>query len=193
MVVPVETASTKHEVGARTLRPKYRVWDEYIVPLEARPVRRPADDLARERRRSLERPAYAALAIDRSVRPVRRFQGGTAPARARLAALPRRAPRRVRQEPPRAGGGRGLAHEPLSALRPDLAGGARARRPRRGPADDEDRAAYLEELVVRRELAMNHVFHDERYDTYEAVPDWARRTLDAGATTPAPTLHARAA
>src|SRR3954466_15904976 len=35
--------------------------------------------------------------------------------------------------------------------------------------DDEDRSAYLEELVVRRELAINHVFHDERYDAYETV------------------------
>jgi deoxyribodipyrimidine photo-lyase len=43
VVVPVETASPKHEVGARTLRPKlYRVWEDYIVPLEPRPVRRPA-------------------------------------------------------------------------------------------------------------------------------------------------------
>src|SRR3982751_655965 len=46
VVVPVEVASTKHEVGARTLRPKlYRIWEPYIVPLEQRPVRRPATDL----------------------------------------------------------------------------------------------------------------------------------------------------
>ena len=46
VVVPVEMASPKHEVAARTLRPKlYRVWENLIAPLEARPVVRRADDL----------------------------------------------------------------------------------------------------------------------------------------------------
>ena len=48
--------------------------------------------------------------------------------------------------------------------------------------DDESRSAYLEELIVRRELAMNHVFYDERYDAYETVPEWARKTLDSRRT-----------
>jgi len=50
---------------------------------------------------------------------------------------------------------------------------------RASPAgDDEDRSAYLEELIVRRELAMNHVHYAGAYDDYAgAVPDWARRTL----------------
>ena len=44
--------------------------------------------------------------------------------------------------------------------------------------DAEDRAAYLEELVVRRELAMNHVFYQADYDQLAAVPDWCRKTLE---------------
>ena len=43
----------------------------------------------------------------------------------------------------------------------------------------EDRAAYLEELVVRRELAMNHVFYQPDYDDLKGVPDWCRKALDA--------------
>jgi deoxyribodipyrimidine photo-lyase len=47
VVVPIETTSPKHEVGARTLRPKlYRLWEDYIVPLTPRPVRCPAGDLS---------------------------------------------------------------------------------------------------------------------------------------------------
>ncbi|MGC4031029.1 MAG: deoxyribodipyrimidine photo-lyase [Tepidisphaeraceae bacterium] len=35
VVVPVETASDKHESAARTIRPKiHKKWDDYLVPLE---------------------------------------------------------------------------------------------------------------------------------------------------------------
>ncbi len=40
VVVPVETASGKHEFAARTLRPKLnRLWDPFIEDLKARPVK----------------------------------------------------------------------------------------------------------------------------------------------------------
>jgi deoxyribodipyrimidine photo-lyase len=38
---------------------------------------------------------------------------------------------------------------------------------------------FLEELIVRRELAFNFAWHATRLDTLEALPDWARATLDA--------------
>jgi deoxyribodipyrimidine photo-lyase len=44
-------------------------------------------------------------------------------------------------------------------------------------APKEDRDAYLEELIVRRELACNYVHFTPRYDRFEALPDWARGTL----------------
>ena len=37
--------------------------------------------------------------------------------------------------------------------------------------------AYLEELIVRRELAMNFVHYNPAYDSFEAIPDWAKKTL----------------
>ena len=40
-----------------------------------------------------------------------------------------------------------------------------------------DREAFLEELVVRRELAMNFVEFEEHYDSFRCLPDWARKTL----------------
>jgi deoxyribodipyrimidine photo-lyase len=39
--------------------------------------------------------------------------------------------------------------------------------------------AYLEELIVRRELSMNFVFYNERYDSLDSIPEWARKTLKA--------------
>src|SRR5205085_7547062 len=87
VVVPVEAASPKHEVGARTLRPKlYRVWEDYIVPLEARPVRRQAHGLAVASDFDLTNVVglVRSLKIDQSVPPVCRFQGGTNQAWKRL-------------------------------------------------------------------------------------------------------------
>jgi deoxyribodipyrimidine photo-lyase len=43
---------------------------------------------------------------------------------------------------------------------------------------DADRDAYLEELVVRRELSDNHCHHNHDYDRYEGLPAWGRRTLE---------------
>jgi deoxyribodipyrimidine photo-lyase len=40
------------------------------------------------------------------------------------------------------------------------------------------RDAFLEELIVRRELSDNFCFYNIGYDTFEGFPDWARRTLD---------------
>ncbi len=41
----------------------------------------------------------------------------------------------------------------------------------------EARESFLEELLVRRELASNFTFYNARYDTLDGLPDWARTTL----------------
>ena len=42
----------------------------------------------------------------------------------------------------------------------------------------DDRHAYIEELMVRRELACNFVHQRPDYDAFTCLPDWARQTLD---------------
>ena len=37
--------------------------------------------------------------------------------------------------------------------------------------------AFLEELIVRRELAMNFVYYNSSYDSYGCLPVWAKKTL----------------
>ena len=49
----------------------------------------------------------------------------------------------------------------------------------------------MEELIVRRELAMNHVFYEPAYDDFAAMPEWARKTLAAHAGDPRPHLYRR--
>lgn len=41
----------------------------------------------------------------------------------------------------------------------------------------EGAAAYFEELIVRRELAINYVHYTKGYDRFESLPPWARKTL----------------
>jgi deoxyribodipyrimidine photo-lyase len=38
--------------------------------------------------------------------------------------------------------------------------------------------AFLEELIVRRELSYNFVYYNSNYDNYKGLPPWCRRTLN---------------
>ncbi|MCE5272181.1 deoxyribodipyrimidine photo-lyase [bacterium] len=48
----------------------------------------------------------------------------------------------------------------------------------RSSAPAAARDAFLEELIVRRELADNYCHFNPDYDRREGLPDWARRSLD---------------
>lgn len=37
---------------------------------------------------------------------------------------------------------------------------------------------FLEQLIVRRELSHNFVWYNSRYDRYEGLPEWTRKTLE---------------
>jgi deoxyribodipyrimidine photo-lyase len=45
-------------------------------------------------------------------------------------------------------------------------------------AASESRDAFLEELIVRRELSDNFCFYNDHYDSVEGFPEWAKKTLD---------------
>lgn len=192
VVVPVETASDHHEYAARTLRPKLaRLWDAQLQALPAEAVRCPADTLQITSDVDLGRvdDAVAGLRIDQEVGAVVRFRPGETEARRRLrafvaAGLDRYADDRSRPET-------GVA----SHLSPYLHFGqispvevALAVREAGGPGV----AKYLDEVVVRRELAANHVFYATDYDDYGVIPGWARRTLADHASNDRPHLYTRA-
>ncbi|WP_018263446.1 deoxyribodipyrimidine photo-lyase [Methylobacterium sp. WSM2598] len=181
VVVPVETASDKHEFAARTLRPKLqRLWDSYLAPLRARRVAHAADGLALASDLDVSDPeaALAALTLDRAVRPVRRFRGGEDEAMARLDAYlagPFAQYGTVRNRPEAGAASHMSPYLHFGQISP-VAIALKVRAAAAG--GPEDKASYLEELIVRRELAMNHVHYQPGYDRYEsAVPDWARRAL----------------
>ena len=45
-------------------------------------------------------------------------------------------------------------------------------------ADKKSRDAFLEELIVRRELSDNFCFYNANYDNVEGFPAWAKKTLN---------------
>jgi deoxyribodipyrimidine photo-lyase len=194
VVVPLEVASGQAEAAARTLRPKLqRVWDEYLRPLEDAAVHKSALALRIENVLDLSDlvGVLGSLQLDRSVPPVGRFRGGTAAARRHLrrfldGKLDGYA--RARSEP---------AAFQCSLLSPylhfgqispvEIALAVRAA----GEAADDDRGAYLEELIVRRELAANFVAFEPRYDDYACLPGWARATLAAHRADRRPHIYTR--
>jgi deoxyribodipyrimidine photo-lyase len=57
--------------------------------------------------------------------------------------------------------------------------------------DTESSRAYLEELIVRRELADNFCLYEEAAGTYSGLPEWARKTLDSHRNDPRPVIYDR--
>jgi len=176
VIVPVEAASPKEEYTAGTFRPKIlRQLPLYPTKMTSTPARRDSLDL-RFDTLDAERPDLLlnALDIDRRVAPSRDFKGG------RRAGL-----RRFRRfltnhldEYAELGGD--PAADRLSGLSPYLHFGqispleiAARVSLRSGPG----REAFLEQLIVRRELSMNFVFYNSGYDRYAGLPEWCRRTL----------------
>jgi deoxyribodipyrimidine photo-lyase len=178
VIVPVEEASPKEEYAAATLRPKInKKLIYFLVPLNQR---EPAisslsmdidsfdiDDIGK---------AISKLRIDRGFQKVNSFKGGTKEALRHLEVFLEGKLDRFPE----------LRNDPtldyLSQMSPYLHFGqisplfiALQVKKTKSPGIE----AYLEELIVRRELSMNFVFYNEKYDSYEAIPEWAKKTLKA--------------
>jgi deoxyribodipyrimidine photo-lyase len=178
-VVPVETASPKEEYTAGTLRPKLqRILDGSLVPLVERPVRRASLSLCLDAEPEGDfTTLLKKMKIDRTVPPVNAFRGGTARANALLEEFIAEKIRRyddLRSDPGLDYSSRLSPYLHFGQISP-LAVALRVSNERSIPAGARD--AYLEELIVRRELSMNFVYYNERYDEFESLPDWAKKTL----------------
>ena len=192
VVVPVEAASTKREWAARTLRPKLRsVVNEYLVELRTTALDRSLDDPPEGESLEDLDALLDSMSLDRSIDPVSaHFQGGTAQARFRL--------RRFVEEALPAYDDRSSLPEDdyTSGLSPYLHFGQIspvyvALRVREAETDRDERKAFLEQMVVRRELAMNFVQFTDDYDEYSCLPDWARQTLDEHRDDERPNAYSR--
>jgi deoxyribodipyrimidine photo-lyase len=178
VIVPVEETSPKEEYAAATIRLKiHKKLGGFLVPLKpgVPAVKSLSFDFDAFDISDVDR-ALSKLHVDRSAQRVSSFQGGTKEAQKRLEVFLKE---KLDHFPE-------LRNDPtldyVSQLSPYLHFGqisplfiALKASETRSPG----REAFLEELVVRRELSMNFVFYNENYDSYEAVPEWAKKTLKA--------------
>jgi deoxyribodipyrimidine photo-lyase len=176
VVVPVEEASPKEEYAAATLRPKLRKkLADYLVPLRARRLKK--DSLALKFtswKGSDPLKAVKALGADAAAWPVTSYPGGAGKARKMLESFAGERLDRYnddRSDP---------SLDCVSRLSPYLHFGhisplfmAIMAAKRNSPGSD----AFIEELVVRRELAVNFIYYNRRYDDFSCVPDWAKESL----------------
>ena len=178
-IVPVALASDHAEFAARTLRPKiHRRLADFLQPLPAARPAIPSLDLVR-RSLSLDDPAALCrrLAVDESVPPSDRFTGGPTAARKLLDRfLARRLASydRDNSDPVLDGCSRLSPYLHFGQLSPlDIA--------LRVQESDAPRAAtdaFLEQLIVRRELSLNACWFNPGYDRYDTLPPWTLTTLD---------------
>jgi deoxyribodipyrimidine photo-lyase len=179
VVVPVETASDKEEYAAATIRRKiHRHLNTFLIPLAETPVKRDSLGLKFD---GLDigdvDAALARLDLDRSVPRQDFYVGGTSRAKERLE-------RFLAEKLDAYADGRGdpslgieshlspyLHFGQISPLHVALRVlGARGKRP-------EAKDAFLEEIIVRRELSVNFVHYSPHYDSFRCLPAWARATL----------------
>lgn len=174
-VVPVWQASDKHEYAARTLRPKLqrllpRFLDE-LPELEPHPHQWPQEPAAPD-----WDAARRGLAAGDHGPSLGWCEPGEAAAHA---ALQRFVDQRLaaydtaRNDPTLAGQSDLSPYLHFGQLAAQRAALAAAQQ-----VEPAGREAFLEELIVRRELSDNHCLHEQDYDRYEGLPTWGRRTLE---------------
>jgi deoxyribodipyrimidine photo-lyase len=179
-VMPVGVVSDKAEFAARTIRPKiHRSLDEFLVEMRTTPLRRSAErrDASGLDLTDME-GVLSGLRLDRGPGPVSRFfQGGTTQARRRLADFIEHRVQRYddhHNQPHTDDVSHMSMYLHFGQISP-LYVAMQIRQAEDIKKNNKD--AFLEELLVRRELAINYVSYTENYETFAALPDWAKTTL----------------
>jgi deoxyribodipyrimidine photo-lyase len=175
-IIPCWIVSPKREYAAYTIRPKiHRLLQEYLdefPSLQRHPYTQGAP---------MQPPQWQKIAeglkIDRTVNAVKWIRPGETDATASLHGFINKkiAYYNARRNDPSTDGQSGLSpYLHFGHIAPQRV----ALEIRKAPAARESRESFLEELIVRRELADNFCFYNNAYDRYEGFPDWAKTTLD---------------
>lgn len=186
LVVPLHMVSDKKETSARTIRPKIldRL-DEMVEELATNSLDTTADAISLARtagapRIDLDAPQeeLERLGVEPEPGRVDGWVGGQSHGYARLRrfiedVLPDYANARNRYD----------QTNTSSELSPYLHFGhvsamEAVRLAQAAAAPGEHLDAFVDELVVRRELAVNFVTQEPDYDSFGGLPDWARKTLE---------------
>jgi len=176
VIVPIEEVSLKEEYSAATSRSKiYSKFNDYLVPLRRGNVRKESLGIRIEGFKiDNTEDALSQLEIDRSIKRIEKFRGGAESAKQFLEAFLSKKLKDYdkRKNDPTIDG--------TSHLSPYLHFGhisplyiALQVMKYKGAGKD----AFLEELIVRRELSANYVYYIPNYDSFGGLPEWSRTTL----------------
>ncbi len=172
----------KEEFAARTIRPKIKkLLPDYFVEFKEEKIVVKAENLKVDcPDTEVNAKNIAGLVrecqIDHSVKASNVYHGGTANGKARLKnfvgkILPRYDTSRNKAEID--GCSRLSSYLHFGFLSPlEIAFAVRD-----ADAPQTAKDAYLEELIVRRELSYNLTRFNPKYDSLEALPDWAQKTM----------------
>lgn len=179
-VVPCWHVSQKREYAAATLRPKiHRLLPEFLHDIPDI-VRHPFT--SNRPHAQFDMPSLRKrLHVDETVTEVVWIQPGEKAAHAMLGGFIERLGSYAlhRNDPTKAAQSGLSSYFHFGQLAPQRAALAATAAAAADPSLSESCASFIEELIVRRELADNFTFHEPRYDTTDAFHPWARATLDA--------------
>jgi deoxyribodipyrimidine photo-lyase len=180
VVVPLEVVSQKAEYAARTIRPKiHKHLSHYLVELKPTRIKKSSLQL---RVKGIELSDVEAvlkkMSLNRSIAPVSHFfKGGTSRARKIFADFLRQRFKNYvenRNQPQTDDVSHMSKYLHFGQISPLYLA---LQILKTGKGFKDAREAFIEELVVRRELAMNFVYFTPNYDSYQCLPNWAQKTL----------------
>jgi deoxyribodipyrimidine photo-lyase len=177
LIVPIIQASDKENFSAGTLRPRItKRLSEYLIPLNhSRPHCKSLDMKFSSFNINDVKHALSKLNVDMNVVSVKNFKGGTTEAKKRLTDFIKNKLDHyadLRNDP---------CLDATSNMSPYLHFGQISPLYIALKVDESDSSgkdAYLEELIVRRELSYNFVYYNQKYDNFSCLPPWAKNTLN---------------
>ncbi|NOT47654.1 MAG: deoxyribodipyrimidine photolyase [Acidobacteria bacterium] len=172
----------KEEYAAYTIRPKIKkLLGNYLKPLPEEKIDLKSGELKVDCPETLVTPdniakLVAGCDIDHSVGPSNVYHGGTANGRKRLKVFVKEILPdydKARSKPDRDGSSRLSSYLHFGYLSPlEIAWAVKEAK-----APQESIDAYLEELIVRRELSYNMTRWNPKYDSLAALPAWVQKTM----------------
>ena len=181
VVVPSKLIE-KAQYGAYTIRPRlYRLLPEYLLTYEnphakhawKKPHGFQQDSLAEDMTRDWKD-------LDRSVGPVTYWKGGTHAGLDRLKLFCNKMLRSyedTRNEPEVDGTSAMSPYLHYGHVGPQTIALAVAAAAEADPTLKSAKESYFNELIAWRELAINFVWHTDKYDSADCAEDWARKTI----------------
>ncbi len=177
VIVPVEEVTDKEEYAARTIRPKINdELDKFLKPVKKRKVENSSLDYSFESisLQDIDK-IISELDINHEVEPSDYYSGGSSEAKKLLKTF----------VDEKLEGYSNYSNDPsedyISHLSPYLHFGqisplyiALKISEKSGEGAEE----YLEQLIIRRELAINFTHFNPEYDDLTCIPDWAKETLE---------------